>query len=133
MRFVMIERRSGELIPVNPGMVCYVRQVGVVSTVALANGVEHKVQIPAAELVAAFERGMAGDGDVDPVREPAREPDPAAPAPAQGALALEPAPEPAPTPETADSGLSDEEQAELQGRAQRKQETDEPGRHTSKK
>jgi 3'-phosphoadenosine 5'-phosphosulfate sulfotransferase (PAPS reductase)/FAD synthetase len=130
MKFVMIERRSGELIPVNPGMVCYVRQVGMVTTVSLANGHEHKVAIPAAKLIEAFEAAMSGEAASELREQPrldlGEQPDPprGANPPGEGAQPPErPAP-PEGEPLEGEGGLSEEEQAELEGRAQRGQEGD---------
>jgi hypothetical protein len=136
MKFVMIERRSGELIPVNPGMVCYVRQIGMVTTVSLANGHEHKVAIPAAELIEAFEAAMSGEAASELREQPrldlGEQPDPpqGANPPGEGA---QPPERPAPAegePLEGEGGLSEEEQAELEGRAQRGQEGDGDPPHT---
>ena len=132
MQFVTVNRRSGEAIPINPEMVCYMRQQGDFTTVAMANGVEHRIAISASALVEALEKASAGE-TVKPLEEQKRGDPPGLAAPPStgdpagnvvGELALAgPAP-PAGAPDTGDDGLTDEEQAELAGRAQRGQEKD---------
>lgn len=134
MQFVTVNRRSGEAIPINPEMVCYLRQQGDFTTVAMANGVEHRIALPASALVEALERASAGE-TVKPLEELKRGDPPGlppAPETVVNELALgdpNAAAPPAGEPETGDQGLTDEEQAELAGRAQRRQEGDDDKAH----
>jgi hypothetical protein len=120
MQFLTIRRRGGEEIPINPLQVCYVRQMGAVTIVAMANGHEHRIQVPAVELVDRIEAAA----DASPsssramVQEPSTPPgtEQAPPGPADGAPAAEADPE-------------DEEEARKQAAGSRKQEAD--GEHVN--
>jgi hypothetical protein len=118
MRFVTIQRRSGEAIPVNPAMVCYVRQAGNLSTISFANGNDIRVEVDAKLLAQAFAEAFDGD-ETELLKEPPRPGEPGAP-PAEGAATA------AGEAETADPPKDDDEDAKAQGRAQRAQEAD-PG------
>jgi hypothetical protein len=87
MQWVTIKRRSGEEIPINPAMVCYVRRVGSVTIVAMANGHEHRVSMEAPALAAAFVEAMGTHAKEGPVLEEAPAPPDAPGAPASGAPA----------------------------------------------
>jgi hypothetical protein len=123
MRFVTITRRGGEAIPVNPELVCYMRQSGALTTIAFADGGSIRVEVPSDELVKAFTKG----GDSVELAEPAKaalEGLPAAPE-ALGASGAQIAPAAAAGgPQEGDPALDEEQDAKTEGAAQRAQEAD---------
>jgi hypothetical protein len=123
MQWVTIKRRNGEEIPINPAMVCYVRGVGSVTTVALANGHEHRVAgITAAALAMAMEQAMDAEAGAKRHVPVIEEPPP--PPPESGAPGG--APGAAEAPQAGEPNLGDEEAGREEGAAQRRQEA-EPG------
>lgn len=115
MQLLTITRRSGEQIPINPAQVCYVRQTGLNSSVYMANGEPIRVAVPAAELAAAIERALNADsGDRKHVAA-LEEPAPPGPEGLQGAPG---------EPQAAEDGPTEEEVAEVEGKAQRRQEAE---------
>ena len=139
VRFVTIRRRGGEAIPINPEMVCYMRQIGALTTIAMADGGSFRVEVPSGELVKAFIKG----GDSVELEEPEKAP-PAGLAPAPEALGASGAQvptvgaaTPAAEPVEGEGDLTEEEEAELKGRAQRGQEAEPgqkpPNQHASRK
>jgi hypothetical protein len=124
MRFVTITRRGGEAIPVNPELVCYMRQSGSLTTISMADGGSFRVEVAAAELVEAFSKGGGSVELKEPEKPPPESLAPQAPE-ALGASGAQITPAaPAGGPQPGDPDVDDEEDAKAQGAAQRAQEAD---------
>jgi hypothetical protein len=55
MQFLMISRRDGESIPINPLQVCFVRRVGSVTSVAMADGQSFRIHADVEAVLKAVE------------------------------------------------------------------------------
>jgi hypothetical protein len=55
MQFLMISRRDGEAIPINPAQVCFVRRVGAATSVAMADGQSFRVHASVEAVLKAIE------------------------------------------------------------------------------
>ena len=54
-KFVMIKRRDGEEVPINPDAVDYVRRIGQTTTISLGSGASFRVSATVAEVLEALE------------------------------------------------------------------------------
>jgi hypothetical protein len=85
MQFLLIKRRDGEEIPINPAAVSYVRRTGNVTGVHMADGASFRIASPVEEVMKAIEHAAdASPSSKRHVIEAEPIPTPGAPAPAPG-------------------------------------------------